>query len=280
MNDYTHDIERYLKGEMTTSERNAFEKKALADSFLAEALEGAEQLSPAEFSEDINALKEEIKQSQFAEIAAAFPAPAARKAQYKEEVKVPATEITWKWISRIAAGLVILLVSAYFIWEFTHAADQDTTLAMEEVKDPISTVPLSDSAMTSEEAMSESVEDTSSGEAAVFDRARKATSGNLAAEDEEKSDHQQAAGIPKQPSVAQKQPHAEDAETIIALETKPAEITREDEKDKVTDLAAEKEAIQIAGQKKVVSRAAAKTLNTIRGKLLQPKMALVFPVLT
>jgi TonB family protein len=267
MNDYTHDIERYLKGEMTASERNAFEKKALADPFLAEALEGAEQLSAAEFSDDVNALTEKIKQSRLAEIAAAFPAPPARKAQPKE-VKIQATGIAWRWIGRIAAGLAILLVSAYFIWEFTQAVDHDTTLALEETKGPVSSSPLSDSAITTEPAIDESVEDTDSGESTILDRARKATSETLEARDEAKPDQQQAAGVPTQPSLVQEQPHAEAAETPIKLETKPVEISREDEKDKAADYAEKKEAVQIAGQKQALSRASVKKLNTIiRGKV-------------
>lgn len=60
MTDYGDNIERYLRGDMTPAEMHALEKKALDDPFLADALEGASGLSPAELSSDIDALKEKI----------------------------------------------------------------------------------------------------------------------------------------------------------------------------------------------------------------------------
>jgi TonB family protein len=81
MTDYRHDIEKYLKGELTTAERNALERKAL---------EGAEQLPSDDFVNDIAALNEKIVS--------------------KKSVSV------WSWSARIAAGLIILLVSSYIIW--------------------------------------------------------------------------------------------------------------------------------------------------------------------
>ena len=50
MADYKHDIDKYLRGEMTPAEMNALEKKALQDPFLADALEGAQQLPPGDFA--------------------------------------------------------------------------------------------------------------------------------------------------------------------------------------------------------------------------------------
>lgn len=46
------DIIRYRKGLMSDRERHAFEKRALSDPFLADALEGAEQISPGDFQSD------------------------------------------------------------------------------------------------------------------------------------------------------------------------------------------------------------------------------------
>ena len=51
MADYKNDIDKYLRGEMTPAEMNALEKKALQDPFLADALEGAQQLSPGDFAD-------------------------------------------------------------------------------------------------------------------------------------------------------------------------------------------------------------------------------------
>ena len=57
MADYKNDIDKYLRGEMTPAEMNALEKKALQDPFLADALEGVQQLSSKEFASDLNQLQ-------------------------------------------------------------------------------------------------------------------------------------------------------------------------------------------------------------------------------
>ncbi|MBT1686614.1 hypothetical protein [Dawidia soli] len=57
MADDHHDIERYLNGELSPAEMHALEKKALYDPFLADALEGAAQLAPAELSADLQQLQ-------------------------------------------------------------------------------------------------------------------------------------------------------------------------------------------------------------------------------
>ena len=54
------DIERYLSGKMTGAERHAFEKQALNDPFLADALEGAESLTAESFITDVSDLNKKI----------------------------------------------------------------------------------------------------------------------------------------------------------------------------------------------------------------------------
>lgn len=61
MDKHSNDIARYHAGKMTAAERHALEKKALSDPFLADALEGAEQISSADFAKDIEALDSRIK---------------------------------------------------------------------------------------------------------------------------------------------------------------------------------------------------------------------------
>ncbi|MFN5170098.1 MAG: TonB family protein [Cyclobacteriaceae bacterium] len=61
MNDLNRDIEKYLKDELTPAERHALEKKALHDPFLADALEGHEQLNPAEREQDLMRLENKIR---------------------------------------------------------------------------------------------------------------------------------------------------------------------------------------------------------------------------
>ncbi len=54
MADVRDDIERYRKGELTPAQMHALEKKALSDPFLADALEGAESISPEDFAKDVS----------------------------------------------------------------------------------------------------------------------------------------------------------------------------------------------------------------------------------
>ena len=63
MADEKDDIRRYRNGEMTGAERNALEKKALNDPFLADAIEGAETVDINEFSGDVNELSQKIRKS-------------------------------------------------------------------------------------------------------------------------------------------------------------------------------------------------------------------------
>lgn len=143
MTDYTNDIARYLKGAMSAAERHAFEKRVLADPFLAEALEGAEQLHAADFVEDVQALNEKIKQADFVEKDIVF-APAASKTasaprEKRAEIQIALKTDRWVWPRRIAAGLVILLISGYFIWQAIHSVESPSTLALEET--PLGQVP-------------------------------------------------------------------------------------------------------------------------------------------
>lgn len=60
MDDLRNDIERYISGKMSPSERHALEKRALSDPFLADALEGAESVSGNEFLMDVDQLNQKI----------------------------------------------------------------------------------------------------------------------------------------------------------------------------------------------------------------------------
>jgi TonB family protein len=101
MADYTRDIERYRKGEMSSAERHALERKALADPFLADALEGAEQLNVTDFANDVKAIVKTIDQQ----------TPAKRN-----------TFFTWPL--RVAAGLLLLSVCTYLVW---NSAEEQPT---------------------------------------------------------------------------------------------------------------------------------------------------------
>jgi TonB family protein len=99
-----NDIEKYLKGELTPAEMHALEKEALSDPFLAEALEGGEQLSAFDFSKDVAELNEKI-------------------------IKRKST--SWEWPVRIAASLLLLAVCTFILW-IALKQDPEQTLALEQ----------------------------------------------------------------------------------------------------------------------------------------------------
>lgn len=110
MADYRDDIEKYRKGELTSAEMHALEKKALTDPFLADALEGAESISPQDFSFDISEIDQKITSK--------------------------SNKTVWVTPLRIAAGLVLLMGSFFLIYNFKQPNEQ---LASKEI--PIPTTP-------------------------------------------------------------------------------------------------------------------------------------------
>jgi TonB family protein len=103
MSHYHDDIQKYLKGELSSSERHALEKKALNDPFLADALEGAEQVSPGYFLNDIAELQQKI---------------------------IAKKNSAWFWPLRIAAGLALIAVSSYILWQTTNSTKTVEPLAL------------------------------------------------------------------------------------------------------------------------------------------------------
>ncbi len=103
MADWQNDLERYRRGNMTPAEMHAFEKRALHDPFLADAMEGAEQISPEDFAHDLQELTAKLASTEKINIAASVAAPA----------EVQSTK-PWVWPQRIAAS-VLLLVGIFWI---------------------------------------------------------------------------------------------------------------------------------------------------------------------
>lgn len=93
MSERSHDIEKYLRGEMSPAEMHALEKRALDDPFLADALEGASQFQNNELSADLQSLQKALNER-------------------VEEKKVISL---WGWTMRIAAGLILVVVSTVVI---------------------------------------------------------------------------------------------------------------------------------------------------------------------
>lgn len=131
MSDHQHDIEKYLKGELTPAERHALEKKALSDPFLADALEGAEKIDATIFSKDVDELNKNI---------------AGQK-----------SKVFWMWPMRIAAGVAILIASTYLVWQAFESQQEIKQLAFEQ-KETVSPQPTIADSSTTEDLSSEPVE--------------------------------------------------------------------------------------------------------------------------
>lgn len=121
MQDWNNDIERYRSGKMTRSEMHALERKALSDPFLADALEGAEEITSDDFAKDIASLNE----------------------------KILSTEKKTIWIPlRIAAG-VLILIGVSLIFYFLSDDDKSKELLTSNPKGKITdSIPASPSADT------------------------------------------------------------------------------------------------------------------------------------
>lgn len=99
MDEWKDDIEKYISGKLTPAERHALEKKALSDPFLADALEGAENL-PDTFSIDVAELNQKI---------------------------IGAGQSRWLWPLRIAASVVGIAIVSTAI--FYSVKEDQTQLA-------------------------------------------------------------------------------------------------------------------------------------------------------
>jgi TonB family protein len=158
MADWKDDIEKYRRGELTSAEMHALEKKALQDPFLADALEGAESISAENFSADLNELQqsidfqsEEKKVASF-EIARAASAPMAMKMAAKEAALSDEPNNDefrainkWAWPLRIAASVVIIF-GAFWVGKqlIPQGGEENLALKKEEAK-PQSTTPAPES---------------------------------------------------------------------------------------------------------------------------------------
>lgn len=121
------DIEKYLSGKMTPAEMHAFERKALDDPFLSEALEGAGSISHADLTHDINAIHERLH----------------------DRTKRRSGSLKLNWPLRIAAAFLLLAASVFVIVMLTdRTAKTGEQLALKKEAEKTTSpgsAPLSDS---------------------------------------------------------------------------------------------------------------------------------------
>jgi TonB family protein len=132
MADLKNDIDKYLKGELSPAEMHALEKKALSDPFLADALEGAGEIEPPQFEADLRDLHYTLQQ----------------RIGRKEEKKVVSL---WVWSARIAAGLAVIAVASFVIFQLTQR-NKNEALSMIQDKDAIPAPPKEEPASVPEAA--------------------------------------------------------------------------------------------------------------------------------
>ena len=97
MRNRKHDIEKYLRGKLSSDEMHALEKEALSDPFLAEALEGIEQAGADNFLYDLHKINRSVH---------------ARMRKPRKHTKVISM---WGWSSMIAATLLLIAVSGFLV---------------------------------------------------------------------------------------------------------------------------------------------------------------------
>jgi TonB family protein len=111
MADLKNDIRKYLKGEMSQVEMHAFEKRALNDPFLSEALEGVGTFPAENFESDLTELEKRLESRE------------ARR--------------TWIAPLRIAASIAFLLISSYLIYTFIKTDEPVTIAQTKPVESPV-----------------------------------------------------------------------------------------------------------------------------------------------
>ncbi len=95
MTERKHDIERYLRGEMTASEMHALEVEAMNDPFLADALEGAQHAGTDNFLIDLQDIRSSLT--------------------HKHRSHRPKIISMWNWSIGIAAGLILVGLSGLYL---------------------------------------------------------------------------------------------------------------------------------------------------------------------
>jgi TonB family protein len=139
MTKWEDDIRRYHSGEMTPPEQHALEKKALSDPFLAEALEGAGLIAPAEYSDDLIELESKIETRSKEKDDLLVAASAAKYASEESTINLPLGTETknkmhrpWMWPLRIAASIALI---AFVYYAITPLFENEQQLALKNNKE-------------------------------------------------------------------------------------------------------------------------------------------------
>ena len=145
MTKWEDDIRRYHSGEMSPQEEHALEKKALSDPFLAEALEGADLVSPLEFSEDLKDLTSKIgkrtQEQDDLQVAASAVKYASEVGSMNPSESKNKTHSQWFWPLRIAASIALIALVYFAI---TPLFENEKQLALQnttEEKQQIDSIP-------------------------------------------------------------------------------------------------------------------------------------------
>jgi TonB family protein len=95
MKNRKHDIERYLRGELSSAEMHALEKEALNDPFLAEALEGVDHAGADNFLYDLHRLNRSVHDR--------------TRSRKNKTIRM------WGWTAGIAATVLLIAVSGFLV---------------------------------------------------------------------------------------------------------------------------------------------------------------------
>ena len=131
MDEWKDDIEKYRRGELTSTEMHALEKKALQDPFLADALKGASTISIEEFGSDVSELNERIHAKADKQVVAMF----AQKSTAPIATSPNKPTNQWFWPLRIAASLLLIFGAFWFAYKLIPVApNENMSLKKEEPK--------------------------------------------------------------------------------------------------------------------------------------------------
>lgn len=244
MTDFSNDIKRYLNGEMTPGERHALEKKALSDPFLADALEGAAQVNPSEWAEEVDILHQKIS--------------AQVGVQKERGNRSPG------WTLRIAATLLLLAASTYIIIQWNSPSKEESPLALAEKVESLAA-----SEADKQVALDSPSQSTLSSTKKIETQKQDAQSGagdtkSLALAKEEPKEIKQEIALADE---SVKQPEAEEVAADVTEE--PLQVTEKAKENRTEDVVTAKK-ITLDPERKTAARAAAPSqtpVNTIQGKV-------------